>query len=188
MRHPSREPGFSLLEILVTVGLMALLTALFLPNLKGVFRFEIRASARTLAKELEYASQRAIATGSIHRWVVDLDKQLFRLERIRGTPLLPDSDLPSHGELLDLRAPLRLYELLPVENRAGEWRSLQESGVWIDRVWVGDEEVRAGSVSISFGSDGGTDPAVLLVADEGGHRLRVILMAFTAEVRILEDA
>jgi prepilin-type N-terminal cleavage/methylation domain-containing protein len=186
IERPGASRGFTLLELLVAVGLMALLTAVFLPQLGGIFRFEIRGASRAMAADLEYASQRAIATGTLHHWVVDLDKQSFRIERLRDMPAPLPSETPTHAELLDLRAPIRAFELVPVENNAGEWRSIEQGGVWIDRVRVGDEEFRAGTVTIAFGPDGGADPAELVLADEGEHKLRIVIVAFTSEVRIEE--
>ena len=109
-----------------------------------------------------------------------------RIERLRDIPLAPPGGIPTHAELLDLRAPVRTFELVPVENRTGEWRSIEQGGVWIDRVRVGDEEFRAGTVSIAFGADGGADPAELILADEGEHKLRIVIVAFTGEVRVEE--
>jgi prepilin-type N-terminal cleavage/methylation domain-containing protein len=178
--------GFTLIEILVVVGLIALISAVFMPRLGGIFRFEIRAAARTVAADLDYVAQRSIATGILHRWVIDLDEQVFRVERLRDEPALPPSDLPSHAELLDLRAPLRTFEFVPLESRPGEWRWLDQGGVWIEEVRVGDNEARAGTITISFGPDGGADPAELLLVDDGGHELRVLIGAFTGEVRVKE--
>jgi prepilin-type N-terminal cleavage/methylation domain-containing protein len=186
VRRASGARGFTLLELLVVVGLMALLSAVFMPRLGGIFRFEIGAAGRAVAADLNYVSQRAIATGSLHRWVVDLDQQVFRVERLRDTPILPPSDLPTHAELLDLRAPLRIYEFVPLESRPGEWRWLDQGGVSIAQVKVGDTESRAGTVTIAFGPDGGADPAELLLIDEGGHQIRVLVGAFTAEIRVEE--
>ncbi len=178
--------GFTLLEMLVVVGLMAVLSAVFMPRLGGIFRFEIRRAARTLAADLNYTAQRAIATGSLHRWVVDLDNQVFRIERLRDVPSLPDSDLPTHAELLDLRAPVRTHEFLPLDARGGEWRWLDEGGVSIQKVRDGDEESGGGTVSIAFGPDGGADPAEVLLSDEGGHQLRILVGVFTGEVSVEE--
>jgi prepilin-type N-terminal cleavage/methylation domain-containing protein len=186
VRGARHARGFTLLEVLVVVGLMALLSAVFMPRLGGLFRFEIRRAASTLAAELNYVAQQAIATGSLHRWVVDLDNQVFRVERLREMPSLPGSDLPTHAELLDLRAPVRTEEFLPVESRGGEWRWLDEPGVSIQNVRVGDMDSGGGTVSIAFGPDGSADPAEMLLSDEGGHRLVVLVGAFTGQVRVEE--
>ena len=186
MNSSDRSRGFTLIELLVAIGLMALLSAVFMPQLGGIFRFEIKGASRALAAELEYTGQRAIATGTLHHWVLDLDTQSYRIERLRDIPRLPPWALPTHAELLDLRAPVRSFELVPVENRTGEWRSIEQGGVWIDRVRVGDEEFRAGTVTIGFGPDGGADPAELILVDDGERKLRIVIVAFTGEVRVEE--
>jgi prepilin-type N-terminal cleavage/methylation domain-containing protein len=186
MQRPRGTRGFTLIELLVAVGLMALLTAVFLPRLGGVFRFEIRAAARAVAGDLGYASQRAVATGTVHRWVFDLSQQAFRLEQLRINEPPSYSELPTHAGLLDLTAPVATVELIAVENRWGEWRWLEQRGVRIERILVGDEDRRAGTAHIDFGPDGGADPAELVLVDDGGHKLRVIVIAFTGEVRVEE--
>jgi hypothetical protein len=167
---------------------MAVLLTVFMPRLGGIFRFELRRAARVLAADLQYTSERAIASGELHRWVVDLDHQTFRVERLDETPLLPDPAEPGQGELLDLRAPLRTYEFLPLEARAGEWRGLDQGGVRIRQVQIGDEKDRTGSASIVFGPDGGADPAEVLITDPSERLIRIIVMAFTGEVRVEEGA
>jgi prepilin-type N-terminal cleavage/methylation domain-containing protein len=186
MQRPRGTPGFTLIELLVAVGLMALLTAVFLPRLGGVFRFEIRGAARALAGDLQYAAQRAVATGTVHRWVFDLSRQAFRVEQLRINEPPSYSELPTHAGLLDLAAPVATVELIPIENRWGEWRWLDQGGVRVERVLIGDEDHRAGTAYISFGPDGGADPAELVLIDDGGHKLRVIVIAFTGEVRVKE--
>lgn len=186
MRRPHGTRGFTLIELLVAVGLMALLTAVFLPRLGGVFRFEIRGAARALAGDLQYASQRAVATGTVHRWAFDLSQQAFRIEQLRINDPPFFSELPTHAGLLDLSTPVATVELAPIQNRYGEWRWLEQGGVVVERVRVGEEDIISGKAYIAFGPDGGADPAELVLIDGGGHRLRVIVVAFTGEVRVEE--
>ena len=47
-------------------------------------------------------------------------------------------------------------------------------------------ESGGGTVSIAFGPDGGADPAEVLLSDEGGHQLRILVGVFTGEVRVEE--
>jgi prepilin-type N-terminal cleavage/methylation domain-containing protein len=187
VRRPKGAHGFTLLEILVVVGLMGLLMTVFMPRLGGLLRFEIRGAARALAAELEYTSERSIASRTLHRWVLDLDSQVFRVERLNDAPLTPGSDDVGDSELLDLRAPLRTYEFLPLDARTGEWRSLDQTGVQISQVLVGDTKSTAGTVAITFGPDGGADPAELLIVDDGDHKLRVTVTAFTSEIHVEES-
>ncbi len=178
--------GFTLIEILVTVGLMAVLTAVFMPNLGGIFRFDLEHASRVLAAELEFVGERAVATGSIHRWVLDLGEQVFRVERLHSDPIPPPFELTTTAELLDLRAPLRAYESRPIDGRAGEWRWLDQAGVKIEEVRRGNSETSEGKVAIAFGPDGAADPARLVLRYEGGHELSVVILGFTGEVRVEE--
>jgi prepilin-type N-terminal cleavage/methylation domain-containing protein len=185
-REPGRA-GFTLLEIMLVVALMGLLAALFVPSTGLRLPYQIESSARVLAGELQAVQQRAIATGTAHRWVVDLDRQAFRVERLGGDPEPPaQSELPTHADLLDL-APVRAERAYaPLEERSGEWRELDDPAVWLARIRVGDQDHRDGTTAIQFAVDGGADPAHLWLEDEGGSRIEVQLVAFTGEVRIFE--
>jgi prepilin-type N-terminal cleavage/methylation domain-containing protein len=179
--------GFTLIEILIVLALMTLLAGIFLPGIGGVLPFEIRSASRVLSAELGYASQRAVATGEPHRWVVDLDAQRFRLEYLHEEPPPEAAELPTHAELLDLRPPRAAREFRPIEEKVGEWRRLDQSDVRIARVQIGDEEHDSGVVAVGFAPDGGSDPAEIRLEDGGGYRFRLRLIAFTGEVRVEEE-
>jgi hypothetical protein len=163
---------------------MAIFTMVFLPSLGGVFRFELRNAGRALASELGYAAERATSTGTPHLWVLDLEAQAFRVEEVRVSEPQPFGALPAHAELLDLRPPVHAYETVPVANRSGEWRYLDAQGVWIQEVRLGEEKFETGTVQIAFGPEGGGDPAEILLRDESGSRLRVLVVPFTGEIRV----
>ena len=181
-----RAAGFTLLEILLVISLMALFAGVYLGGISAVLPFEIRSASRSLAGDLGYASQRAATAGDLHRWVIDLDAQVFRLEWLYREPRNFGAELVTHSDLLDLAPPIEVSEFRPVENRYGDWRRLEGAGVWIARVRVGDEEVEEGVVGIRFAPDGGADPAELFLEDDGGRRFAVRVLAFTSEVRIDE--
>ncbi|MEE8557443.1 MAG: prepilin-type N-terminal cleavage/methylation domain-containing protein [Myxococcota bacterium] len=178
--------GFTLIEILVTVGLMAVLTAVFMPNLGGIFRFDLEHASRVLAAELQYVGERAVATGSIHRWVLDLGEQVFRVERLHSDPIPPPFELTTTAELLDLSAPIRAHEFRPIDGRAGDWRWLEQGSVNIERVQMGESGSIEGKVAIAFGPDGAADPARLVLQNDGGDELSVVILGFTGEVRVEE--
>lgn len=180
-RSPSQS-GLTLVEILVVVFLISIFVRLFLPPLGGILPYGIRDASRELSAELRYASQRAVSTGEIHRWVVDLDEQLFHLERIEITPLHFERGLPTHAGLLDTSAPRPAEEIVPVMTKLGEWRALDQEAVWIDKVWIGEEEFDDGTIGILFAADGAADPAELLLLDEGGHAMALRVQPFTSEI------
>ncbi len=183
-----RRVGFTLIEIILVVGLIGLLSIALLPRLGGGFSQGLDHAAEILAADLRYAAQRAAATGRLHRWTVDLDRQTFRIEEQIDREE-PDQrpGTPTHAELLDLAPPLPTREHVPVDNRTGEWRRLDESTVRIDTVYIGEDEFAEGTAWIAFSGDGGPDPAEIRLSDAHEHQTLLSVLAFTGEVRIIQD-
>lgn len=179
--------GFTLLELLIVIFLIVLITGVFATSVGGGFGVHMRNSARSLAAELEYVSQRAVTTGRTQRFVVDLDHQVFRVEMELPPPPEPDETLPEHAEGLSLAPPLGAQSFVPVDARIGEWHALDDADdVAIREVRLGDAVRRDGAVAIGFSIDGGSDPAEIWLRDDAGYDVRIRLVAFTGEIRIEE--
>ncbi len=173
--------------MLIVVALIVLLACFFV-SFPSTTPGALRHSGRVVAGELGYAAQRAISTGRLHRWLIDLDEQTFRIEeQVKREEAPPVTELPTHAELLDLSPPTSLREYSPVENRSGEWRWLDDTDVVIDLVLIGDDSHDDGQVAVAFAPDGGADPAEVWLSDEAGRRMRTRVVAFTGEIH-LEDA
>ncbi len=185
MRAGRETSGFTFLEILLVVSLMALFYGLYLGGISSALPMEMRTASRVVAAELEYASQRAMTTGELHRWVVDLEQQAFRLERLEVRPPAAQEDV-SHAELLDLAPPRGEREFVALEQKQGEWRALDESGVFFVSLQIADQISTAGVIGVLFAPDGGADPAELVLQDGAGRRTALRVMAFTGEVRVEE--
>jgi len=187
--HP--EAGFTLIEVMIVVGLIAAMMAILAPRLGGDFGRGLSSATDVLSADLRYASQRAIATGRVHHWVVDLEEETsgerFRIERQLESEDPEVFETPTHAELLELTPPTREVEFAPVPGRAGNWRWLGEEGVWIDSLLIGEEAFTAGQVEIAFASDGGADPAEILLSDERGRLTLIRILPFTSEIRVVED-
>jgi prepilin-type N-terminal cleavage/methylation domain-containing protein len=183
----TRNHGFTLLELLIVILLIVLITGVFTTTIGGGFGVHMRNSARALAAELEYVSQRAVTTGRTQRVVLDLDHQVYRAEMQLPPPEAAATALPEHAENLSLAPPLDAREFVPVDARIGEWHALDDADdVSIHEVRLGDEVRREGAVAIGFSIDGGTDPAEIWLKDNAGYQVRIRLVAFTGEIRIEE--
>jgi len=83
-RGPKGEPGFTLLELMVVLGLMALIMALVLPGLqRSYYRERDRANLRRLVVALRAARSEAATNRQRVRLFLDLKTGEYRLE---GSP------------------------------------------------------------------------------------------------------
>ena len=88
----SQTRGFTLIEILLVIVIIALLASTVVPNVTKVFRASVKSSVRRYASLVRYAYDQAVFTGRVHRIVLDLDRQAWHVEVAQaGTlPLNPD--------------------------------------------------------------------------------------------------
>jgi type II secretory pathway pseudopilin PulG len=180
--------GFTFVEILVAIFLIGLLSAVLLPRLGIGTGRALRTAADVVVAELGHTAERAAASGHEHRWLLDLDRQAFRIERLTEVED-PTAAVgaASRAANLSLAPPRPAFEYRPLEAAHGEWRWLDEETVEIDEVVVMDESHDEGEIAIAFGPDGGADSARLRLVDEDGFRIDLEVLAFTGEVRRIED-
>ena len=184
MTAKQRPLGFTFLEILIVVGLLAAFVMVVGTRIGGGLGIAITNSGRVIAAELRHARQRAIATGQTHRWVIDLESQAFRVEQLYEVPDQPE-DLVS-ALRAELRPPSSSLHFAPVENKWGSWRWLDDEAIAIDGVHTREGLVDTEAVAIGFAPDGGADLAMVELSDEHGNRMGIRVDAFTGAIRTLE--
>jgi len=91
---PLRERGFSLIEVLVAVGLMVMVVGAFVPSFSAAFRVRGESVARKVALILGQARDRAMLTNKLIRLKVDFEKQTLYLDEASGDELVPKT--PDH--------------------------------------------------------------------------------------------
>ncbi len=191
LRADSRAagPGFTFVEILVAIFLIGLASSVLLPRLGIGTGRELRTAAEVLSAELSHAGDRAIASRHEHRLLLDLERQAFRVERLTALddPAAATAVPTSRAASLDLAPPRPQFEYRPLESALGEWRWLDEDNVTIEQVIVMDESHDQGEVAVAFGPDGGADAARIRLVDDDGYRIDLEIVAFTGEVRRIED-
>ncbi len=81
--------GFSLIEILIVIALVALITAVGIPSINNAFRTSKESFARKMAITLREARDRAMLTDKLVRLRIDLDNQEYWLEEAPSNYMLP---------------------------------------------------------------------------------------------------
>jgi len=76
-RRPDRGGGFTLIELVAVLVIVAVLAAVAVPSLDAIGETRAAMAARQLLRDLTFARQRAVATGT-RTWVVfDIDAETW---------------------------------------------------------------------------------------------------------------
>jgi len=88
----SSTGGFSLLELLIVVGILGLVGLIAVPSISNTFRFSVQSSARELATLIKDASNSAQITGKVHRIAYDLKNDQYWVESSSEATLLKSDE------------------------------------------------------------------------------------------------
>ncbi len=192
-RAKSIRLGFTLIEILAVVAILALVAAFVVPNLSGIRARALRAEARQIAAQLELARQRAIVTGVPHRLWLELDQAEYRLEWLAEDPeeadLVaeePEFDV-SGNTPLSLSAPIaRELEYRPIPGNFGNLQVVAEP-FYFEAVETPQGRITRGQVSVEFARDGTADYTEIYLQDAAGDHIALDVYPLDERVRIRHD-
>jgi len=72
--------GFTLVEILVVIAVLAAIIGIGTPTIKNVLRTNLRSSAFQIASLSKFAYDSAVIKGKVHRIVFNFDKRTYQLQ------------------------------------------------------------------------------------------------------------
>lgn len=78
-RRPSAQ-GFTLIEMMIVLAIVALITAVTVTGLRSMFKTDLRSTATRMAGSIRYLFDRASTTGRVHRLVLDFDNGKYWAE------------------------------------------------------------------------------------------------------------
>ncbi len=89
------QSGFTLIEIIVVLAIVALITSLGVKGFRSLARSDLRASATNLAGAMRFLFDRASTTGKVHRLVFDFENGRYWAEQSDDRFFIPrDAESP----------------------------------------------------------------------------------------------
>ncbi|HEX5066966.1 MAG TPA: prepilin-type N-terminal cleavage/methylation domain-containing protein [Myxococcota bacterium] len=193
-RASAHRRGFTLIEVLAVVAILALAAVIVLPNLQALGERRLRHAAQRLAAELELARQRAVVTGIPHRVLFDLQNGVYRIEWLGGAdeekvqPVAAAQEYDvSAAAKLPLRAPMRTaIEFAPVPDSFGSFHDFEGdvrvAGLETSYGWIAE-----GLPDVVFERDGSAAYTEIVLEEPGGAHQTLAVLPLDDAVRYLDD-
>jgi type II secretion system protein H len=87
-----KSSGFTLIELMVVVAIIALVSGLVMPSINSMFKVSLNSTARNLANTIKETYNSTVVTGNVHRIVYDFKAKQFWVEVGPSTALLESKE------------------------------------------------------------------------------------------------
>jgi type II secretion system protein H len=173
----ARTAAFTLIELTVVVALVAILSALIIPEMRGTYEDALlRSTSRELIDAFQLAGSRAVSFNQPHRFRFDPASHRYAVERQvsddRRDDYAPVRDAAGAEGKLDARISVRIRS-----NPDASLSSAQSNG---------PDNGAPDSGRLSFYPDGTADAGEVLLEDRDGFRLLLRINPVTTHVRVVE--
>lgn len=194
-RSPGKLSAFTLIELMVVLALIAILSAVLLPEMRGSLEeVQLRSSARKLTEACDVAFSRSVATGRTlrlewdrtagkYRVIHDPEESRPRTGAGSGTDTRADGpvDFPGAAGTIDPRITVDLHRLSAGSGNGSDGRRGGAPTGMDSRAATG-----AAATAIEFRPDGTADASEFVLQDRAGFRLALRLNPITSRIRISE--
>jgi prepilin-type N-terminal cleavage/methylation domain-containing protein len=192
MKSPRK--GFTTIEVLLVIVLLGLIATTVIPNISGIFRVGVKSSVRRFAALVKYSYDQAILTGRIHRIVLNLDDQSWKVEAAEPGQLPIDAQ--KFGILAEGMREGDRVTVEPAFKTAGEnLFDKMPGGVRIVEVesWRLGKDVAAtkGEISIYSYPSGYIDEVTVTLAEDGKEEVQQFLIttrSLTGRIKVATES
>lgn len=180
--NKARRLGFTLIEVMVVLVLMAIMAAMIVPEMKGTFEAALlRSTSRDLVSVLNLAYSRAISINQVHRVRLDPSSGKYFVEtRVRGGggDFISVQDVAGSEGKLDQRISIEIRNSSEDVSEIPALPSFSNSRT--------ESREPESDNTISFYPDGTADRRDIQLQDREGFRVSLQVNPITARVRVIE--
>lgn len=183
-QHPSIRSGFTLIELMIVLVLIAIMTAMIIPEMRGTMEGELlRSTSRELVRGLSLAHSQSITLNQRHRLVINQSKHRYQVERFargtdEGTGFMPVRGIDGTEGVLSEKIKI---ELRPQEPAEGDESPPADNPP--HRAASSEDSVNP---AIEFQPDGTADAVEIQLHDRMGFGLALRVSPITSRIQIAE--
>lgn len=184
----STARGFSLIEVMIVIALVALISAVTIPSLTGVFRTSTESFARRLSLQLREARDRAMLQDKLLRLRVNLDSQEYWLEEAPSNYLLPKNGAARGDSALEKEEAEKkeTAAFRQVTEITGDKQKVPKGLKIVEIISPRRKEpFREGTADVYFYNNGSTDGATLHFETDEKVRQAVQLHPVTGQSKLI---
>jgi prepilin-type N-terminal cleavage/methylation domain-containing protein len=163
--------GFTLVEILLVMALLALLVVSVAPNIKTINRTGAQSSVRRFGAMVKYAYDQAVLTGRVHRIVLNIDDQIWSVESAEpGVLPIDRMKEPTYSS-----APTEEPAFAPTSDKVVEPIPVGTQIVQVESFRLPKEKspAKEGTVNIYAFPGGFIDESAVYISEIGQEKLQV---------------
>lgn len=185
----SGSSGFSLLEILIAIGLVALISMQVLPNMMQAFRTTNEAFASKTTSLLKEARDRALLRKKILRFSINLTDQTYWLDEAASSLMLPHQVDERSKSREDREREKKEDPFQPVKELLKS-KVLVPKGVKVTAVKLSPTKpaIREGAAELFFYPDGTSDDTKIYLEDDETRKLTISIHPITGQSRLTPGA
>jgi prepilin-type N-terminal cleavage/methylation domain-containing protein len=166
-RHASRESGFTLIELSITLFLIGVLFFISMPKIGNfLYQKDLSEVARSLKSTVHVLRSKSISTHRLTTLFLDLDKNLYW-----GAFTDPDEDGKDRTRKPFLVTP----------------RKLPEGTRFLDAANINTPKQTLGLMTSTFNSKGALEETVIHLSDQSKNVLTIIVNAYTGRFSIFDE-
>jgi hypothetical protein len=173
--------GFSLIEVLVVLGIIVLMMTVALPTVSSYFQVSINSAARDLASRIKEAYNSAVITGRVYRIAYDIKENTYWVESGPPQVLLNTKDSAEKEErrskFQSLLSPKTHPEQFSMDKTITRKRVGLPRGVSYEGILgpLNKEALTEGTAYSHFFPSGLSEQTVIYLKDTSNHQASLVI-------------
>lgn len=166
--------GFTLIEMLLVIALIAVMATMALPTVSSYFRVSLDTASREIAAKIRESYNSTVVTGYVHRMAYDIDKGQYWVEVGTATVLLDTEETLKKQEEREKRVFEKKEKKSPfkLSDDITPKKLKLPSGVVFEDIQTAasPEPIKEGIVYTHFFPQGATEKTVLHIKNRDGQQ------------------